>query len=73
MGGRTAMTGRQYQAAITLLGLNQQEAGRWLGVSSRTAQNYCRRGPPEPVARLLRLVVMHVSFEEDAFDEYRLT
>ena len=67
------MTGRQYQAVIALLGLNQQEAGRWLGVSPRTAQNYCRRGPPEPVARLLRIVIENVSFHDGDFDEYRLT
>jgi len=51
------MTGDDYQAAIETLGLNQQAAGRWLKVCPRTAQNYIKRGPPEPVAMLLRLML----------------
>lgn len=51
------MTPKQYLAAIEKLGLNQLAAGRWLGVSPRTAQNYAAKGPPEPVAKLLRLVI----------------
>lgn len=51
------MTAKQYLAAIEKLGLNQQAAGRWLGVSPRTAQNYAAKGPPEPVAKLIRLVI----------------
>lgn len=51
------MTAKQYRSAIEKLGLSQLAAGRWLGVSSRTAQNYAAKGPPEPVAKLLRLVV----------------
>lgn len=51
------MTGDDYQTAIDTLGLNQIEAGRWLKVCDRTAQNYAKRGPPEPVAMLLRLML----------------
>jgi hypothetical protein len=52
------MTTKQYLAAIKKLGLSQLGAGRWLGVSPRTAQNYAAGKPiPEPVAKLLRLVV----------------
>jgi hypothetical protein len=51
------MTPKQYQAAINKLGLSQLGAGRWLGVSPRTAQNYAAKGPPQAVAMLLRLVV----------------
>jgi len=51
------MTARQYLDAIGKLGLSQQAAGRWLGVSPRTAQNYAAKGPPEPAAKLIRLVL----------------
>jgi hypothetical protein len=51
------MTAKQYLAAIKKLDLSQLAAGRWLGVSPRTAQNYAAKGPPEPVAKLLRLVL----------------
>jgi hypothetical protein len=48
------MTGHQYKRAIEILGMNQLKAGRWLGVSPRTAQNYAKDGPPAPIAKLLR-------------------
>lgn len=51
------MTPTQYKTAIKTLGLNQEEAGEWLGVSARTGQNYAAKGPPEPVAKLLRLCI----------------
>lgn len=51
------MTPAQYKAAIKALGLNQEDAGEWLGVSGRTGQNYATKGPPEPVAKLLRLCI----------------
>jgi hypothetical protein len=51
------MTAKQYLAAIEKLGLSQLAAGRFLGVAPRTAQNYAAKGPPEPVAKLLRLMV----------------
>jgi hypothetical protein len=47
----------QYKAAIKTLGLSQERAGVWLGVSPRTSQNYAAKGPPEPVAKLLRLCI----------------
>lgn len=52
-----AMTPKQYKVIIDSLGLSQERAGEWLGVSARTGQNYAAKGPPEPVAKLLRLVV----------------
>lgn len=52
-----AMTPKQYKAIIEELGLTQEAAGEWLGVSARTGQNYAAKGPPEPIAKLLRLVV----------------
>jgi DNA-binding transcriptional regulator YiaG len=51
------MTPKQYKAAIDKLGLSQERAGVWLGVSKRTGQNYAAKGPPEAVAKLLRLVL----------------
>ena len=51
------MTPDQYRAAIAKLDLSQERAGLWLGVSERTGQNYALYGPPEPVAKLLRLVL----------------
>jgi hypothetical protein len=51
------VTPAQYKTTIKTLGLNQEEAGEWLGVSARTGQNYAAKGPPEPVAKLLRLCV----------------
>lgn len=53
------MTPNQYRAAIKQLGLSQQRAGLWLGVSPRASQGYAlgERPVPEPVAKLLRLVI----------------
>jgi DNA-binding transcriptional regulator YiaG len=53
------MTSKQYRKAIESLGLNQQEAAHWLGVSLRTSQNYAlgETRIPEPVAKLLRITV----------------
>lgn len=51
------MTPKQYREAIAKLGLTQEGAGEWLGVSPRTGQNYAAKGPPEPIAKLLRLML----------------
>lgn len=51
------MTPTQYKTIIRKLGLSQEGAGIWLGVSERTGQNYATKGPPEPVAKLLRLCI----------------
>lgn len=51
------MDATKYLRAIKRLKLSQLAAGRMLGVSGRTAQNYAALGPPEPVARLLRLML----------------
>lgn len=53
----SAMSPKQYKAIIDALGLTQEGAGEWLGVSARTGQNYAAKGPPEPVAKLLRLMI----------------
>ena len=45
------MTPDQYRTALATLGLSQQAAGRWLGVSPKTAQRYAITGPSGPAAR----------------------
>ena len=54
-----ALTPTQYRAAIAKLGLSQERAGLWLGIGKRTSQGYAlgERPVPEPVAKLLRLMV----------------
>ena len=51
------MTPTEYRDAIARLGLTQVEAGRVLGVSARTAQNYATRGPTGPAALAIRLLM----------------
>lgn len=58
-GIKISMTAKQYRDAIARLGLSQQRAGVWLGVGKRTSQAWAlNENPiPEPVAKLLRLVL----------------
>lgn len=53
------MTPTQYRAAIRTLGLSQERAGDWLGIGRRTSQGYAlgEYPVPEPVAKLLRLMI----------------
>ena len=53
------MTAAQCKAAIANLGLSQERAGDWLGIGRRTSQGYAlgEHPVPEPVAKLLRLMV----------------
>jgi DNA-binding transcriptional regulator YiaG len=53
------MTPSQYKSAIETLGLSQERAGDWLGVGRRTSQGWAigEYPVPEPVAKLLRLMV----------------
>lgn len=51
------MTPAEYRAALSELGLSQLAAGRWLGVSNKTAQNYATIGPSGPAARAIALVL----------------
>jgi len=57
--GAGIMDKDQYRAAIERLGLNAEDAATWLGVSRRASFNYQAgvNDIPEPVARLLRLVI----------------
>lgn len=51
------MTGKQYRTAIEKLGMGPTAAGKFLGVSPRTAATYAKDGPPEMAAKLLRLML----------------
>jgi hypothetical protein len=53
------MTPTQYRTAIRALGLSQERAGLWLGIGKRTSQGYAlgEYPVPEPIAKLLRLIV----------------
>jgi len=53
------MTPLEYRAALSTLGLSQQAAGRWLGVSPKTAQNYATKGPSGPAAVAIRMAIKH--------------
>ena len=61
------MTPAEYRAALATLGLSQLAAGRWLGVSNKTAQNYATVGPSGPAARaIIMLLDMSSSAREKA-------
>jgi hypothetical protein len=57
--GREQMTPAQYRAAIKALGLSQHRAGDFLGIGRRTSQGYAlgEYSVPEPIAKLLRLMI----------------
>lgn len=60
------MTAAQFNAAVARLGLSQGEAAKLLGVSIRSAHGYANGATiPEPVARLLRLVIrLNIKLEQ---------
>jgi len=51
------MTPDDYRAALKTLGLTQVGAGRLMGVSARTAQEYAAKGPSGPAAFAVRLLL----------------
>ncbi len=53
------MTPVEYRAALATLGLSQLAAGRWLGVSPKTAQRYAVDGPSGPASRAIRMALKH--------------
>jgi hypothetical protein len=58
------MTANQYRAALKRIGISNYAAAPWLGISRRAAQGYAlgETAVPQPIARLLRLVVqLHIS------------
>ena len=52
------MTPAEYRAAIAALGLSQLAAGRWLGVSPKTAQRYASDGPSPGAAKAVKLALV---------------
>lgn len=61
------MSPDQYRAALASLGLSQLAAGRWLGVSPKTAQRYATEGPTGPAARAIEMAVALIGVRR--FDE----
>ena len=59
------MTPSQYRAALATLGLSQQAAGRWLGVSPKTAQRYAVDGPSGPAARAVGMAVVIMTLQRN--------
>lgn len=53
------MTPAEYRVAIATLGLSQLAAGRWLGVSNKTAQRYATDGPTGPAARAIGMALRY--------------
>ena len=53
------MTPDEYRTALSTLGLSQLAAGRWLGVSPKTAQNYASKGPSSPAAVAIRMALKY--------------
>jgi hypothetical protein len=53
-----SMTPRQYEHTIELLGLSQNAAGRFLGVSERTSRRYVAGETMIPAAHVLLLNAM---------------
>ena len=53
------MTPADYRTALTTLGLSQLAAGRWLGVSPKTAQNYAAKGPSNPAALVVKYALKY--------------
>jgi hypothetical protein len=51
------MTPDLYRTALATLGLSQQAAGRWLGVSRKTAQNFATVGPSAPAWRAMTMLL----------------
>lgn len=51
------MTPTDYRTALTTLGLSQLAAGRWLGVSPKTAQRYAVDGPSPGAAKAIQMAV----------------
>jgi hypothetical protein len=52
------VTANQYRAALDKLGLSQGAAAEFFGISPRASHGYANGAPiPEPIAKLLRLMV----------------
>lgn len=54
------VTGPEYTAALTTLGLTTEQAAKWLGIGRSTAFRYAVDGAPGPVGRALDLA-LHIA------------
>ena len=64
------MTQNEYRAAREALGWTQLEMAEYLGVGERTPYRYSKGDIPEPVARLVRLLVtLRLTVNQRKFDE----
>ena len=67
------MTATEYRTALTTLGLSQLAAGRWLGVSPKTAQRYAVDGPSPGAAKAVKLALIVKQALVDLGNENSLT
>lgn len=61
------MNGNQYQTALRRLGLNKDEAARFLRVSDRTSRTYAVQGA-QPVVAMLLTVMLEKGITVDEID-----
>jgi hypothetical protein len=52
------MTGAEFQATISRLGMQQHHAAKWLGITERQARRYVLGDTPVPTATVLLLRAM---------------
>jgi predicted DNA-binding protein (UPF0251 family) len=52
---KRSMAPKEYERVMEQLGLNQAQAGRWLGVSERTSRRYVAGEAEIPAAQVLLL------------------
>ena len=53
------MSPDEYRTALATLGLSQLAAGRWLGVSPKTAQRFATVGPSPCAAKAIKGALIH--------------
>lgn len=53
------MDAQTYRTALATLGLSQLAAGRWLGVSNKTAQRYATTGPSGAAETAIRMALRY--------------
>lgn len=61
------MPSGEYRAAISALGMTQNEAGRFFGVHEVTGRRWATEGAPHAVAKMLRLMIA-LKFTPDYVD-----
>lgn len=57
------MTPAEYRDHLARLNLTQEQAGEFFGGSKRTGQRWAKKGPPLPVAMLLRAGLSRAQLE----------